>query len=469
MAASLALDSRDVALELRALLRDMDPARWSDAMRVELEARLVQLRAHVQELVNKTWSDAQSILERLDKLVELLDDAPTADDARAAWMAFRASMQPEYEHLVASLAAFDVHVPSLRPTNYVRNVFHVGNAVWVLCLVEYVLTTPARLLGVALFGAVWAWSMEIGRRTSPGVNTFLMKVFGPVAHPHEAHRIKESTLKRYQQRIGVWRGSDIAGALASRLRRQDIQHVMLEWEAHDHMARTSVRVLCQVFVSAWRWGIREGMAPPLDLTRLSPPRKPGEYVYRSYTPTRDEVASVLRHIPAESHRSAVHLMALTGARIGEALAATVGDYDGVVLKLKGKTGPREFPVTGELRKLLERLSDGRQPDERLCRMRDGRRVNHALIRACEAAEIEEFTPHALRRRVVMDLLKITDPATVGKLTGHSPQILLRDYVRPSADDLRNVVARAPLSIEDRGKVVQLLAQSTGTLSGDDDE
>ena len=193
MAASLALDSRDVALELRALLRDMDPARWSDAMRVELEARLVQLRAHVQELVNKTWSDAQSILERLDKLVELLDDAPTADDARAAWMAFRASMQPEYEHLVAALGAFDVHVPSLRPTNYIRNVFHVANAVWVLCLVEYVLYTHARLLGVAVAGAIWAWSMEIGRRNSEAVNRFLMTVFGPVAHPHEAHRVNSAT------------------------------------------------------------------------------------------------------------------------------------------------------------------------------------------------------------------------------------------------------------------------------------
>ena len=193
MASSLALDSRDVALELHALLRDLDPARWSDAMRDELERRLAQLRAHLVELVEKTWSDAQPILERLDRLVTLLDDAPSAHDARAAWMDFRASMQPEYEHLVASLAAFDVHVPSLRPTNYVRNVFHVGNAVWVLCLVEYVLTTPARLLGVALFGAVWAWSMEIGRRTSPGVNTFLMKVFGPVAHPHEAHRINSAT------------------------------------------------------------------------------------------------------------------------------------------------------------------------------------------------------------------------------------------------------------------------------------
>jgi len=193
VAASLALDSRDVALELHALLRDLDPARWSEAMRDELEHRLASLRAHLHDLVERTWSDAQPLLERLDALARLLDDAPSASDARAAWMEFRASMQPEYEHLVASLAAFDVHVPSLRPTNYVRNVFHVANAVWVLCLVEYVLTTQARLLGVALFGAVWAWSMEAGRRYSPAVNRFLMRVFGAVAHPHEAHRINSAT------------------------------------------------------------------------------------------------------------------------------------------------------------------------------------------------------------------------------------------------------------------------------------
>jgi len=191
--ASLALDTRDVALELHALLRDLDPARWSEAMRDELEQRLTLVRDHLQELVHKTWSDAQTLLERLDALLQLIEEAPSADDARAAWMSFRASMQPEYESLVASLAALDVHVPSLRPTNYLRNVFHVGNAVWVLCLVEYVLYTPQRLLGVALAGAVWAWSMEIGRRVVPGVNTFLMKVFGPVAHPHEAHRINSAT------------------------------------------------------------------------------------------------------------------------------------------------------------------------------------------------------------------------------------------------------------------------------------
>ena len=67
------------------------------------------------------------------------------------------------------------------------------NGVWVLCVVEYVLTTDARLIGVAIFGAVWSWSMEIGRRVSPGVNRFLMRVFSKVAHPHEAHRVNSAT------------------------------------------------------------------------------------------------------------------------------------------------------------------------------------------------------------------------------------------------------------------------------------
>jgi dolichol kinase len=151
------------------------------------------LRDRLDELVQRTWSDAASLLAKLDALLALLNEAPSAEDARAAWMEFRSSVQPAYEELVAAMAAYDVHLPSLRPTNYVRNVFHVANAVWVLCLVEYVLTTQARLLGVALAGAVWAWSMEIGRRWVPAVNTLLMKVFGPVAHPHEAHRVNSAT------------------------------------------------------------------------------------------------------------------------------------------------------------------------------------------------------------------------------------------------------------------------------------
>lgn len=193
MDAALTLGTRDVALELHALLRDLDPARWSESMRDDLEARLVTLHAHLSELVHKTWTEGRALLDHLAALMKLLDDAPTAADARAAWMQFRTTVLDEYEHLAVELEAFDVHVPSLRPTNYVRNVFHVLNAVWVLCLVEFVLTTPTRLVGVALAGAVWAWSMELGRRRSGAINRFLMKVFGPVAHPHEAHRINSAT------------------------------------------------------------------------------------------------------------------------------------------------------------------------------------------------------------------------------------------------------------------------------------
>ena len=48
---SLALDTRDVALELHALLRDLDPARWSEAMRDELEQRLTAVEDELRSRV----------------------------------------------------------------------------------------------------------------------------------------------------------------------------------------------------------------------------------------------------------------------------------------------------------------------------------------------------------------------------------------------------------------------------------
>jgi dolichol kinase len=108
-------------------------------------------------------------------------------------MEFRAHAQPAYESLAACLRDQGTHVPSLRPTNYTRNVFHVLNAVWVLLLVQVVLVPTGTLLWVALGGAIWAWSMEIARRRSPAINVLLMRVFRRVAHPHEAHRINSAT------------------------------------------------------------------------------------------------------------------------------------------------------------------------------------------------------------------------------------------------------------------------------------
>ena len=189
-------DARTVALELHALLRDLDPARWTLDLRQSLADRLGALRVAfvaLRERIASSPRNTSVVLEPLDRLSAGLGSAPSASDPRAAWMAFRKRLQADYERLAASLAILDIHVPALRPTNYVRNVFHVANAVWVLCLVEFLLAERGWLLPVAIGGAAWAWSMEIGRRQSPAFNRFLMAVFGPVAHPHEAHRVNSAT------------------------------------------------------------------------------------------------------------------------------------------------------------------------------------------------------------------------------------------------------------------------------------
>ncbi len=197
MATAIATDSRDVLLELHGLLKDLDPARWSAELRDTLATRLTVLRERSHLLLDELkvaasgWATA--LLDPVGRLVDTLDGAPTAEDDKKTWMAFRSAIAAEYAALAKAAEAFDVHVPALRPTNYTRNVFHVLNAVWVLSVVEYALTTNTRLIGVAIFGLVLSWGMEISRRVSPGVNDFLMGVFSKVAHPHEAHRVNSAT------------------------------------------------------------------------------------------------------------------------------------------------------------------------------------------------------------------------------------------------------------------------------------
>lgn len=82
---------------------------------------------------------------------------------------------------------------SARPTNLLRNLYHVGNAVAVILMVQYLLTTPVLRYLVAGVGFSLAWSMEISRMASPQVNAMLMRLFAPVAHPDEAHHVNSAT------------------------------------------------------------------------------------------------------------------------------------------------------------------------------------------------------------------------------------------------------------------------------------
>ncbi len=189
--------SRDLAFELLSLLRDLDPARWRVELEESAQAKLQRIAAMLEELRASALSEFDGLADRLRELLGKLDEYTpsmglTANEATEAWARFRVQMQPAYEALAGKLREFEIHVPSLRPTNYKRNLFHLASAGFSLCLIEFILDQPSLLQASAAF-AVAAWTMELSRKRWPGVNRTLMRLFQPVAHPHESWRINSAT------------------------------------------------------------------------------------------------------------------------------------------------------------------------------------------------------------------------------------------------------------------------------------
>ncbi|MEL6177912.1 MAG: phosphatidate cytidylyltransferase [Myxococcota bacterium] len=200
--AVIALESQQIAQELYAIIKKLESSSW----RAELESiqeRLHQLGARLRRAIDAfdraddQDSAAQQLLQRLRALYTLIEEARPRLDSKAmkfksAWRAYRKKLVPEYEALAASLKMQDIHLTNLRPTNYSRNVFHVSSAVMVLLLIE-VFMTSTQLSWLAGSVAALGWIMELSRRHSARVNAMLMWVLGPIAHPHERHRINSST------------------------------------------------------------------------------------------------------------------------------------------------------------------------------------------------------------------------------------------------------------------------------------
>lgn len=79
-----------------------------------------------------------------------------------------------------------------RPTNLARTAFHVTSGLLAL-LVLRVVPSRAWLVGAAACFAIFAWTCELLRRRSASVNDRLMRLFGPIAHAHEWHRVNSAT------------------------------------------------------------------------------------------------------------------------------------------------------------------------------------------------------------------------------------------------------------------------------------
>ncbi len=204
MSSAQALATRPIAIEIHALLRELDPARWrgdaEQALRTKMEGietRLVALRQVLEPMgatTDETLTNLRDRIAELDELVRsrIAEFKVRAEQGREEWQAFRARLSPAYEQLAEVLRAEAVHVPSLRPTNYKRNLVHVTFGFFAFAVIQ-LLPSALWIVAIATSFFVYAWSVEFLRRRSPAFNERVMKLYGSIAHDHEWHRVNSAT------------------------------------------------------------------------------------------------------------------------------------------------------------------------------------------------------------------------------------------------------------------------------------
>ena len=198
---------------------------------------------------------------------------------------------------------------------------------------------------------------------------------------------------------------------------------------------------------AWRIGIERELIPNRPLPSLKLRIDPKVYVANHYTPSPEEVTRALAELSGEMALS-VQLLVATGARVGEVSGLRRNDLDRArgTLRLDGKTGPREFPVTEGILSLIGDRFDGTDaPILRFDVKEPAQVIRQHVLRACARAGVPEFTPHGLRRMAVDRMARAgVEPSVAASITGHDPNVMLKHYRAVSDDDLRLVVQQADL-------------------------
>lgn len=214
MEATLYQAQQQIAHDIRELIRLLDSTHWRDqieSLKERLDEISIKMRETLQleefsmkvtekipsvdlpdtdEALQKMRDSLQSLSQQVDELRSQLSQK--AADVKQNWREMRKHMAHAYENLASSLALQDIHVPHLRPTNYARSLFHMGNGFLALFMLQHTFS----MSGLAILMSIMlctAWGLEFFRPRIPALNEFLMKHFGFIAHPHEHHRVNSGT------------------------------------------------------------------------------------------------------------------------------------------------------------------------------------------------------------------------------------------------------------------------------------
>lgn len=190
--------------DLREFLNTMQRPRLKDAQWVrnaqdraqELQVRFAEAR---QSFSTRSQDLSAAIEELMDGLREWRSEfVDRPRKRRLRYMTRRLSFR--YETLVREARAWmdeameSIETPAtVKPANYMRNVFHVGMGVVSIVLVELLLSWTA-CVWVTATVALIAVSLETSRRFIPAWNAILVrKVFGAISRPREMYRINGAT------------------------------------------------------------------------------------------------------------------------------------------------------------------------------------------------------------------------------------------------------------------------------------
>lgn len=178
--------------DLRDALDRIDPAAWREELATAVRTRVEAARERFREIADADTSPGLSAArERMQALLADLEALPAPREAAlGAWTAFRARASRDMDSLAETLR--ELAAAKSRPSNLARSFFHALSGLTAVTAIA-VLRQRAWLIVIALAFAVFAWTSELLRRRFRGANLRLMRVLGPIAHPHEWHKVNSAT------------------------------------------------------------------------------------------------------------------------------------------------------------------------------------------------------------------------------------------------------------------------------------
>ncbi|MHB8324559.1 MAG: tyrosine-type recombinase/integrase [Candidatus Dormibacteria bacterium] len=170
-------------------------------------------------------------------------------------------------------------------------------------------------------------------------------------------------------------------------------------------------------------------------------------------------------------RALVATLVASGARIGEVVAATAGDFDGECLVLTGKTGPRSVPLGPSACSALTWYLRHRHPDDPAVPLFLGRQGRLSARQArdvvhlvCRRARLSPRGPHAFRHAAASRWLRAGIPLpVVSAALGHArTSTTVDNYGLALAADLACGLSADPLWAEDGARTAGRPVGEKGT-------